>query len=303
MGNNREADLPAAAGVMTIGAISRATNIPANTLRTWERRYGFPAPLRSANNQRLYDAGLVPHLILISHALSRGHRPKQVMGLQLSELKQLVRPRAPTLDTGSDWQLQDWIDASARLDGVALERGFRTEYARLGAMRFLEERVVPYLNGIGRAWKAQELDVFHEHFATERLRAFLSALWCQMTDRAAGAPIVCATLPGEQHDLGLHLAATVLSTRARRVVFLGANNPVADIERCVDVSESVAVVLSISPFSVPNEARANLLTLRARLPDHVRLAVGGGGAPADAPDVERLDTLSHLASWADTLPM
>jgi methanogenic corrinoid protein MtbC1 len=303
MGNNREAERPATAGVMTIGAISRATNIPANTLRTWERRYGFPSPLRSANNQRLYDADLVPHLILISHALERGHRPKQVMQLALHDLQQLVRPRPPTFESGSDWQLGDWIEASARLDGVALERGFRTEYARLGAMGFLEERVVPYLSGIGRAWEARELDVFHEHFATERLRAFLSALWCQMTDRAAGAPVVCATLPGEQHDLGLHLAATVLSTRSRRVVFLGANNPVADIERCVAVSGAVAVVLSISPFSVPADARANLLTLRARLPERVRLVVGGGGAPSDAPSVESVPTLTDLSRWADRLPM
>jgi MerR family regulatory protein len=39
---------------LTLKAVSRRTGIPAATLRTWERRYGFLRPVRSANGYRLY---------------------------------------------------------------------------------------------------------------------------------------------------------------------------------------------------------------------------------------------------------
>ena len=32
---------------MSIGEVAALTGVPAETLRTWERRYGFPAPERS----------------------------------------------------------------------------------------------------------------------------------------------------------------------------------------------------------------------------------------------------------------
>ena len=33
---------------LSIGAVSKATGVPVETLRTWERRYGVPSPGRSA---------------------------------------------------------------------------------------------------------------------------------------------------------------------------------------------------------------------------------------------------------------
>ncbi|MEC9398125.1 MAG: MerR family transcriptional regulator, partial [Myxococcota bacterium] len=60
---------------LSIGAVSQATGIPVETLRTWERRYGFPSPERSDGGHRQYNASIVEHLNLISRALEQGHRP------------------------------------------------------------------------------------------------------------------------------------------------------------------------------------------------------------------------------------
>ena len=79
---------------MSIGALSKATGIPTNTLRTWERRYGFPTAIRTASGHRLYDASLVGHLTLILQALDRGHRPAQVLPLDLDDLRSIVGERA-----------------------------------------------------------------------------------------------------------------------------------------------------------------------------------------------------------------
>ena len=53
---------------VSIGALSRATGIPVETLRTWESRYGFPVPERRPSGHRLYPLAIVPRLRRIAEA-------------------------------------------------------------------------------------------------------------------------------------------------------------------------------------------------------------------------------------------
>ena len=67
--------------VLSIGALSRATGIPVETLRTWERRYGFPAPhTRSQGGHRLYSPTIIRRLELLQQAITRqgGTHPRVV---------------------------------------------------------------------------------------------------------------------------------------------------------------------------------------------------------------------------------
>jgi len=59
---------------LSIGAVSRATGIPTSTLRTWERRYGFPDPARTESGHRRYTPSVVSHLELLARAIDAGHR-------------------------------------------------------------------------------------------------------------------------------------------------------------------------------------------------------------------------------------
>lgn len=41
----------------SVRAAALATGVSGDRLRTWERRYGVPAPVRATNGRRLYDDG------------------------------------------------------------------------------------------------------------------------------------------------------------------------------------------------------------------------------------------------------
>ena len=69
-----------------ISDIERDTGIGKDTLRVWERRYGFPSPVRSSNGERLYSLGDLNRLILIKRLLDVGYRPKQLVSLSEPEL-------------------------------------------------------------------------------------------------------------------------------------------------------------------------------------------------------------------------
>ena len=46
----------------TIANVERETGLSKDLLRMWERRYGFPAPTRDANGDRIYPADQVDRL-------------------------------------------------------------------------------------------------------------------------------------------------------------------------------------------------------------------------------------------------
>ncbi|MFW6054030.1 MAG: MerR family transcriptional regulator, partial [Persicimonas sp.] len=186
---------------LSIGAVSKATGIPRETIRTWERRYGFPDPERNSAGHRVYPMQTVHQLRLISEALDAGHRPSNVVGEDIGKLRELLAtsqagrqvqaPKSAAQPTISEqipaddqeW-IDTWLDAAARFDGDALETHLYRAWNRLGGVRFLEGRVGPFLTALGEAWASGRLNVSHEHFTSERLRDFLTRQWRPLSDRA-----------------------------------------------------------------------------------------------------------------------
>ena len=56
----------------SIRVASRLTGVSSDTLRMWERRYGFPKPVRNESQVRVYTDADIERLVLISRAL-KGH--------------------------------------------------------------------------------------------------------------------------------------------------------------------------------------------------------------------------------------
>jgi MerR family transcriptional regulator, light-induced transcriptional regulator len=70
---------PSGATRLTLNAVSRRTGIPASTLRTWERRYGFVSPTRSASGYRLYGKEEIALVLEIKQLLDQGVRIGEAM--------------------------------------------------------------------------------------------------------------------------------------------------------------------------------------------------------------------------------
>ncbi len=72
--------------VFKIGAVSKITNIPVDTLRIWERRYNVVKPVRSKNADRLYQTKDINRLTLLKMLVDRGHSIGSVAYLSNDEL-------------------------------------------------------------------------------------------------------------------------------------------------------------------------------------------------------------------------
>jgi len=265
-----------------MGAVTRRTGIGEHTLRAWERRFGFPKPVRLASGHRRFSGDQVQHLLLIAKALESGYRAGDIVPLPLSELEQLLKSSGvfdPISATGSaeDVMLLAF-DACKRFDRDALAALLHSEAAVLGLPRFLRERVAPLLDEVGDAWGRGEIEIRHEHFFSEVLEDELRSLRAPLESAAKGRPVVIASLPNELHGLGLQIAALAIVTAGRSVRVLGPHLPVEEIVHAAKALDASAVGLSVSIFSEPEETAREINAVREQLPDEVALWIGGAGS-------------------------
>lgn len=294
---------------LSIGSLSSATGVPVDTLRTWERRYGFPTPsTRTGGSHRRYAAETIGQVQLVVRALELGHRPSAVVGRDLHELRRLVGFPAPNaLPAASESEadgavLARWLELSRQMDGEGLAGEFHRSLAEMAAISFLERRMGPYLQAMGEQWSRGLLRISHEHFASERAREFLTVQWRGANDGRGScrATAVLATPPGERHALGLHMAAWVIALAGVHVVFIGADTPVAEMAYAAERHAARGVAMSIAA-GFAGDLEALLRELTGLLPPEVSVAVGGAGSWKAGQGTLKLNRFEELFDWATGL--
>lgn len=299
---------PATHARLSIGALSRATGVPVETIRTWEARYGFPVPERKPSGHRVYRAALIPRLRRVAEALTRGLRAGQVVPASEAELGTLLEitnqarqderttsvPPAvpPPLD------MADAMQAVLAYDADRLTRLLLTQSMRRGVVEFVDTEVAPLIREVGEAWSRGRLDISHEHFLSARVSDVLSSLRLPHEDRAEGPLVVFSTLPGELHTLGLQMAALVAAAAGCRILYLGAETPIEQVAALARDLGARAVAVSISRATRGEQSTRRLARLRMLLPRSLRLAAGGEGAPRGRRGVEAMGTLHEMDEWA-----
>lgn len=266
----------------TIAAVARDTGIGKDTLRAWERRYGFPRPERDGRGERFYPAGQVARLRLIRRLLDQGHRPGRIVGLPEHDLLALqprepVEPPAPAA-TGERARVDDYLALILRHDGDALAEAMSRDLLARGLTGFVTEVVAPLAAEVGEAWSRGELRVFEEHLFTEVARRTLRAAVSMVPAHARSAArprVLLSTFPQEAHELGLLMAEAMLAVAGCRCQSLGVQMPLPDIAAAASAHRADIVALSFSAALSANQVLDGLAELRAAIASHVQIWVGG----------------------------
>jgi DNA-binding transcriptional MerR regulator/methylmalonyl-CoA mutase cobalamin-binding subunit len=303
--------------MLSIGALSNVTGIPVETIRSWERRYGFPAAERKPSGHRRYPISTVDRVRRIAQAIAAGYRPADVVPASEKALDALLaavppaalaaspsRPlRSTAVGPTADEELAEQLDAVNDFDAARLQRMFDMDWARLGPVEFLEHRAAPLLRRIGDDWSSGALDVRHEHFASACLGDFLRMVRAPLDDRASGPTIALATMPGERHGLGLQMAAVVLAVAGWRTLMIGVDTPVSQIAALAREASVAAVGISVVR---PHRGAGGdtLPALRRRLRREIELIVGGAGArsPSVGRGISVIRDLPALERWTRSRP-
>jgi DNA-binding transcriptional MerR regulator/methylmalonyl-CoA mutase cobalamin-binding subunit len=277
MAEREDAAAPEAPPGYSIRVASRLTGVPSDTLRMWERRYGFPKPVRNSAHVRVYTDADVERLVLISRALKAGFRSGEVIHRAAADLRALLLNsaraeaendrRTPTVDSLLGRLIDD--------DPEGLRDELRRSVALLGPKQFLTDVAAPLMVGVGEAWAAGRIAVRHEHLVSEVLSSKLHLLLSAYDDQASGPTVLLATLSDEQHGLGLQMVALYLALEGARPRLLGVNTPPDQIAAAAAALSARVVGLSISEAAEIPVTEAQLRRLLNALPSGAELWVGG----------------------------
>lgn len=295
-----------------IGVVAERTGLSQELLRVWERRYGAVQPERTEGGQRLYTDGDVERLQLLRLATQGGRAISTVARLSGPELQRLVheddlaRARVGIVETAFGdpaIEMEGALDHARALDGPGLETLLLRASTLLGAPRFLEEVVAPFMERVGTEWHGGRLSPAHEHLATASVQRVVVRVLGTLGEAEGGPTIVVAAPTGERHEIGALLAAAAAASEGWRVVYLGPDLPGSDIAQAAVSTRARAVGLSVVYVDNPERVAAEIRSAREGLPASVPLLVGGSGARAVAPSLGDLEVLwvSDLDSMRSSL--
>lgn len=261
---------------ISIGDVERVTGLSKDLLRTWERRYGFPTPVRRENDEREYSQEDLDRLVTIKKLLDNGLRPRKVVPLSATELKVL----AAGLPQNTPRKTSDAIKYAISLlqnDNLEQFSVFLTNtLISQGLDRFIHELVAPLNHEIGEAWFRGEIGVFHEHCYASRIEALLVRANSFLHETKSPPRVLLTTASGELHYLGLLMTKTVLGMEKADAVLLGPQLPNNEIKAAAEHFAADIVALSFSSYFPLKRAHQTLLTLRSELPASVTIWAGGG---------------------------
>ena len=270
--------------LIAIGAVARATGLSPDTLRVWQKRYGFPVPRRRASGHRLYSPGDVRRLRRIAEALARGHRPGHVVPLSEPRLESLL-DRSSRLAAGAPRpaRIPAWMSLVRDHAAAELTDALLAEGGRLGPVGFVRDCAAPLIEEVGDAWSRGDLGIAHEHFFSERLSDVLRALRLPLERGFGGPRLVLAAFPGETHGLGLQIVAFLAAAAGLQPHVLGTDTPLPEIVAAVKARRPAGVGISISVSTGGAGSRDRLAELRRAVPAAIPILVGGAGARRSRP--------------------
>lgn len=301
---------------LPIAAVERETGLGKDTLRVWEKRYGFPRPLRDVANDRLYPAAQVEQLQLIRRLLDAGQRPGKVVGLNTAALQDLLaqgaaaaqgesgqqplttshRAAAPA-EPGQAPAVLELLDTIAGHDLQALRHALTQAQWRMGLAPFVTELVAPLTIAVGESWAQGRFKIFEEHLYTEVITGVLrQAIGALPPPLPPQRPrVLLTTLPQEPHGLGLLMVETLLALEGCACIPLGTQTPFTDIVQAAQAHTADVVALSCTRLFGGTHLLAHLRELRAHLPAARALWVGGSSSVLYEQPLEGIIALRDLS--------
>lgn len=295
--------------MLSIAAVERDTGIGKDTLRVWERRYGFPVPDRDVHGERIYPMPQVEKLRVIKRLMDQGHRPGRIVAQPMEVLQHLSRGQANIRASQQSEVGQDREDLAALIGMIQMqdEQGLRNELQKNlmqeGVQRFVQNLVAPLTARVGEAWAQGDLAIHEEHMFTECVSRVLrqAVLTITRPEDAQGPRVLLTTFPQEEHGLGLLMVESLLTLQGCRCVSLGTQTPLREIAQAAIAHSSDVVALSFSVSMNANHVVDGLKELNLLLPASVEVWAGGGASALRRRAIDRVRVIDDLAALTDAV--
>src|SRR6266542_5247694 len=262
------------AEALHIREVVRITGLRREQLYMWQRRYGFPSPLRDGFGDRVYPPDQVARLKLIKQLLSEGWRAGAVVPLADSALQSMlgiaIEDPAP---------LPGEIETAVKLLGQHRIGELQNHLSKLlvgqGLRRFLEQTLIPSNDAVHERVVRGDMQNFQELRFADLAQRLLRDVTRLVRPTRDARQILLATPPNDPNQLGLAILELLLFTEGVNCLSLGAGVPAQEIAGAAEAYKVNLVVLLFDRGISGKIAGQEIRALRTELPDTLPLVVSG----------------------------
>ncbi|MBC7876762.1 MAG: MerR family transcriptional regulator [Anaerolineales bacterium] len=270
-------------------AVLQETNIAADTLRAWERRYGLPMPQRTAGGHRLYsqyDIETVKWLIArqseglsISRAvdswnekIASGADPLADVAPSAFSASQAALAISTSTNTSLDTLRTQWITACINFKESNAEQILNQAFSIFPVESVCTEVLQKGLVEIGSLWYQNRASVQQEHFASGLAMRRLDALLSASPAPSRNKTVLVGCPPNEWHTFTPLLISLLLRRRGLNVIYLGANVPTQRFAETITTVKADLVILVAQTLTSAATLQNTALALK-----ELHLPIGFGG--------------------------
>src|SRR5882757_1645792 len=218
--------------VFTIKDLENLSGIKAHTIRIWEQRYNFLKPCRTETNIRYYCNQELKTILNISLLNKFGYKISQIDKMSEQELMTRIFSLSAK-EARHEKILNDLVIHMIDLDIEPFEQVLDHYIMSNGIDASMRQVIFPFLHRIGILWLTNHIHPAQEHLVSNIIR---QKLMVGIEKAASPSPAdvhktVLLFLPeGEYHELGLLYVYYLLKSHGARVLYLGADMPLKDLE-------------------------------------------------------------------------
>jgi MerR family transcriptional regulator, light-induced transcriptional regulator len=288
------------AGALHIREVVRITGLRREQLYMWQRRYGFPAPLRDSFGDRVYPADQVARLKLIKQLLSEGWRAGAVVPLADAALQSMVG-----LAVAEPAPLPAEISQSVKLLAEHRIGELQNHLSKLlvgqGLRKFLEQTLIPLNEAVHERVVRGEMQTYQELRFTDLAQRLLRDVTRLVRPTRDARQILLATPPNDPNQLGLAILELLLFTEGMNCLTLGTGVPAQEIANASEAYHASLVVLLFDRGISGKIAGQEIRSLRRALPAELPLIVSGRAVNLLAKPIEQVEVAADFNSVMSAL--